>query len=367
MYLKNISLRNLRNYQSLELGLGPGLNLFFGDNAQGKTNLLEAVALLASLRSFRGVKGSAAVAWGEKECVIRGETEALREGGSVRARRMQLSIEKGGRRVTLDGKKPGGPAEYLLTLRVSCFSPEDLFLVREYPASRRRFLDRSIFYLQPGYLDIARDCGNAVKQLSSSLKAGDRKVAESWEEVLAPLAAEVCWRRRRKVDELGPLAAEMFSEIFGVGGLGFAYKTQAKGDSVAELAESFRSLFEKKRAEGMKRGHCLAGPHMDDLSITLSGHEMRSTASRGQGRLALLALVLADAESYKAERGEYPVLLLDDAASELDDRRKEALMRHVSGMGQVILTSTDAGLISGLDGLRYRVGSTEEGAKAERV
>src|SRR5512143_1109452 len=118
MYLKSLSLRSVRNYRRLDLDLSPGMNLFYGENAQGKTNLLEAVCLLASLRSFRGVKASSVILWGEKDCAISGEAAFHGEGARGRARRLQVGLVGGGRKVLMDGKRPGGAGEYLLALKV---------------------------------------------------------------------------------------------------------------------------------------------------------------------------------------------------------------------------------------------------------
>ena len=355
MYLKSLSLRSVRNYRRLDLDLSPGMNLFYGENAQGKTNLLEAVCLLASLRSFRGVKASSVIFWGEKDCSISGEAAPSGHGGQKRSRRLQVGLVKGGRKVLIDGKRPTGAGEYLLALKVASFSPDDLFLVKEYPSSRRRFIDRSIFHMQPAYLDLVNECRAAVKQLNSAMKARDKKVVEAWEEVLAPLAAEVHMRRRARVEELSGRAALLYEKTLGGGGLGLAYRSPVKGDDKAGLTGSYHAMLEKKRDEGMKRGYCLVGPHTDDLVISISGREMRNTASRGQSRLALLALVLADSELYAEKRGRKAVLLLDDVASELDGRRKDALMEYVSGAGQALLTSTDPALTKGRKGAVYKV------------
>ncbi|MBI5190516.1 MAG: DNA replication and repair protein RecF [Nitrospirae bacterium] len=361
MFLKSLSLLSIRNYSRLDVELGPGMNLFHGGNAQGKTNLLEAVSFLASLRSFRGVKAPALLAWGAAEGMVRGEV-VREQAHSSSSRRLTVGISKEGRRVTLDGKKPGSVREYLLSLKVVSFSPEDLFLVREYPAHRRRFLDRSVFHAHPSYIDVVGRCAASVKQLNAALRAGDDKVMESWEELLVPLAAEVTLRRRERVAGLGPRAAALYDSTLGSGELGLTYRSQARGEGKDELESSYRELFRKKRAEGIRRGSCQAGPQFDDLGITLSGRDMRLTASRGQGRLALLALVLADAEVYRDEQGEYPVLLLDDVASELDVRRRDALMDYVSGMGQALLTSTDETLVSGRDCRLFLVEDTGDGA-----
>jgi DNA replication and repair protein RecF len=398
MFIKKISLRSVRNYRKLDLELAPGLNLFHGDNGEGKTNLLEAVGLLTSLRSFRGVKAASAVAWGEKALYIKGEAETsaahpqaggnppsisngflthplpTRGGGQgggagernrgVRVRRrLQLTLVDGARRVLLDGKSPQTAADYLLAVRAATFSPDDLFLVKEYPSSRRRFLDRSVFHTRPGYLELVNRCRAAVKQLNAAMRAGDAKVVASWEEVVAPLAAQVSFLRRTRAERLAPAASELYGSVLGAGTLGLVYKTMASGGSADELSASYRVLMEKRRPEGMRRGYCLVGPHADDLAITLSGRAMKASASRGQGRLALMALVLADAAQYMEDRGEYPVLLLDDVAAELDGTRRAALLDYIAGMGQALISSTDPDLLGGRPGALYKVVTGDDGGR----
>ena len=337
--------------------------MFYGDNAQGKTNLLEAAFFLGTLRSFRGVKGGAVISWGEKEGRVAGEAAGAAGAGrgAGRTKRLEVGLEKGGRKVALDGKRPRSAAEYLLALRVISFSPEDLFLVKEHPSARRRFLDRSVFHLNPAYLETANRCRAAYKQLNAAIKAGDRKVVASWEEVAAPLVGEVIFFRRNRAEELMPLASHLFGKVLGGGKLEITYKSAVRGADKKELAAACRALMEKRRAESMKRGHCLVGPHTDDLALTLSGRDIRATASRGQSRLALLALALADAELYKEQTGEHPVLLLDDPASELDAKRRGALAEYIRDLGQVLVTSTDADLLGGRGVQKYKVEAGEDG------
>jgi len=359
MRLVTLKLRDVRNYRRLDLDLGPGLNLFYGENAQGKTNLLEAAGFLGSLRSFRGVKGQALIAWGAASCRISGEVASDTGGGHGR---LQIAVEDGRRKALVDGKRPRSAKEYLGVLKTACFSPEDLFLVKEYPSHRRRFLDRSIFHLKPGYIDTANGLRAAMKQMNAALKAGDQKVVEAYEEALAPLAAEVIMARRAQAESIAALAGPIYADALGAGELGVVYRTAATGGTPGELEVSLRALFEKKRRESLRRGHLISGPHADDLTLTLSGRDLRAGASRGQSRLALLALTLADAGLYRREKGESPVLLLDDAASELDARRKGALMELVSETGQALLTATDPKLLDGREGLRFKVSQDENGA-----
>ena len=175
--------------------------------------------------------------------------------------------------------------------------------------------------------------------------------------------AEVTLRRRERAEILAPLAQEIFEKTLGGGRLELKYKSAAKGSDLKELTGEYLKLFEKKRPEGMKRRHSLVGPHTDDLEVLLDGREMKLTASRGQGKLALLSLVLADAVQYRERSGEYPVLLFDDAGSELDDKRLGALLDMVSTMGQVLITSTDGGLLGNREGSKFQVEADQDGAR----
>jgi len=288
------------------------------------------------------------------------ETGSGDRGRTVRglpAVRLAVGIEEGKRRVTVDGRRPENAAGYLGVLKVASFSPEDLFLVKEYPSHRRRFLDRSIFHLYPGYLGLANEYRRALGQLNAALKTGKTGLIESWEDVLAPLAAAISVKRREQTAMLADRAAVVFGGILGGGELGAAYRSAVSGDTLEELTEAYRARLAARRAEGIKRGHCSVGPHTEDLTLLISGRDIRTAASRGQSRLALMALVLADCGLYNDERGEYPVLLLDDVGSELDPDRRDALMAHVSGMGQAVLTSTGRELTCRTGGRCFMVGA----------
>ncbi len=405
MFVSALSLRNIRNYERLDIELGPGINLFYGANAQGKTNLLEALCYLASLRSFRGARAADIVAWGGKEgrvaglilhgsrpegcgradgcgqaekgghgkrAVAAGASGAQKDtaaGGKAPGGRTRLAvgITGGRRRVAVDGKRPENAARYLRALKVASFSPEDLFLAREYPSHRRRFLDRSIFHLHPDYLGLANDYRRALGQLNAALKGtggradrpakaegaakalrpegrggggSDPALVDALEELFAPLAAAVAVKRREQAELLGARAARIYRGVLGGGELKVSYRSPVSGGTEKELAAAYGERLAAKRAEALRRGHCQVGPHTEDLQLTLDGRDMRVSASRGQSRLAMMALVLADCGLYAEERGSFPVLLLDDVGSELDDARRAALMECVSGMGQALLSAT---------------------------
>jgi len=358
MFVTALSLRNFRNYARLDLQLGPGINLFYGDNAKGKTNLLEAVFFLGSLRSFRGARTAELVRWGEREAGVTGRIRpggGLDDSGRPGHTTLAAGISEGKRRVTVDGKSPRGPAGYLGTLKVSSFSPEDLFLVKEYPSHRRRFLDRSIFHLRPGYMGLVQEYRRGLGQLNAALRTGDDVHIAAWEGVLAPLAAGITMHRRTQAELLSDRAALVYKKIIGGGELGAAYRGAVRGDTEEELSAGYLERMGQRRVDAKKRGYCQVGPHSEDLYITLGGRDIRASASRGQSRLAFLALVIADCELYRQERGSWPALLMDDAASELDRSRRESLMDYISGMGQSLLTSTDGELLKMASGIGYRV------------
>lgn len=377
MFVQAVTLASVRNYPKVSAEFSPGLNLLYGDNAAGKTNLLEAVFYAASLRSFRGAKVRDIVSWGAEEGRVTATAVPI---GGGRMHSLSVSVGGTGRRISLDGKRPESVSEYLLILKPSGFSPEDLFLVREFPSHRRRFVDRSVFHIEPGYITLANKYRQAVSQINASLKSGDEKVVAAYEELMAPLAARIVLKRAAYLNRLADKAADIFRKVLakgGQGGLGIEYRGgppsvgPAAADEVGEAGEGeggavdrvaaenastyYLEKLRSKRAESIKRGYTPVGPHTEDIVLTLDGRDIKTSASRGQGRLAYLAMVLADAALYHGQTGKHPVMLLDDVVSELDDTRTGALMDYVSGMGQAIITATDDRFLSGRECRRFRV------------
>jgi DNA replication and repair protein RecF len=333
--LIRLSLRNYRNYASLDLEPAPGLNLFLGANGQGKTNLLEAVALLALSSSPRA----------------RSEVELLGPlGGEARvqalveAGRSQTEIEIHIRATDLGARRQvrvNGVHRRALdlpgTFRAVLFWPDDLALVKAGPEGRRRFLNQMLVQVQPGYARSLAGYARVLRQRNHLLKqvaAHEQPVdaLEAWDHELVGLAEGIVGARAQAIADLTPTAVAGQSSV----GDGEVLNVSYSGPPPDLL-----SAVQKSLPQDLRTGTTGVGPHRDDLAILLDGKDARSFASQGQQRTIAVSLKLAEAELMQARSGEAPVLLLDDVLSELDPKRREALMVRVGGYGQVILTAVE--------------------------
>ncbi len=315
----------------------PGVNVFLGANGQGKTNLLEAVAMLALSASPRARREVELV--GPVAAASRIEADVESSG-----RRMELVIalniegERARRTIEVDGARRRAvdlPGHFRITL----FWPDDLGLVKSGPDQRRRFLNQLLVQVQPGYARALSGLRRILEQRNSLLKriaAGEAGAGELevWNAELVRVGSEVVVARARAVSELAPEAARCHSEIGGGEHLEIDYLGPPE-DMAAAVHNSL--------AEDLRKGSTSIGPHHDDLRLLLDGQDARGYGSQGQQRTAVVSLKLAEAELVARRTGERPVLLLDDVLSELDLERRGALLRHVGGGGQVVITSVDVG------------------------
>ena len=337
MRLRSLGLRNHRNYGHLDLVPGPGVNVFIGANGQGKTNLLEAVAMLALSSSPRARRESELV--GPVAASSRIEAVAESAGRTVElAITLTVEGERTRRMIEVDGVRRRAvdlPGRF----RVVLFWPDDLGLVKAGPDLRRRFLNQMLVQVEPGYARALAGLRRVLEQRNSLLKRiaageGGEDVLPAWDEELVELGGEIARARSSAVAELLPEAARCHAEIAAGEALEIRY--QGPPENLAEAVHN--SL-----PEDLRRGTTTLGPHRDDLAVLLGGQDARSFASQGQQRTAVVSLKLAEAALIARRTGERPVLLLDDVLSELDAERREALLHEVAGEGQVIITSVEAG------------------------
>jgi DNA replication and repair protein RecF len=311
--------------------------VFIGANGQGKTNLLEAVAMLALSTSPRARRDVEVV--GPVAPATRIEAQVERRGTVVElAIALNVEGDRARRVIDVDGARRRAfdlPGHF----RVTLFWPDDLGLVKAGPELRRRFLNQMLVQVEPGYARALAGLKRVLEQRNSLLKRmaageGGADVLEAWDEELIRIGGEVATARAQAVLELEPEAARYHSEIASGEQLQIEY--QGPPDDLAGAVHN--SL-----AEDLRRGSTSVGPHRDDIKVLLDGREARAYGSQGQQRTAVVSLKLAEAALVARRTGERPVLLLDDVLSELDRERRAALLRQVAGEGQVIITSVEAG------------------------
>ena len=363
MRLLRLQVRDFRNLAEVDLEPSARTTILVGENGQGKTNLLEAVYLLTTLKPLRAARLQELVRFGADRAQVAGDFDG--PGG---VRRAAVQVQAGGRTPYLDGKPQERLDAYFEGLAAVCFSPDDLLLVKGSPESRRRFLDRAAFNRWPAVLSEARDYVRALRARNAALRTGPPEVEASFREPLVRAAARLLRRRVELVQELAPRVAAAFAEISGPGApeARVAYRPAAgmrvegsEEECAGRLAEILAARVERDR----EKGYTSAGPHMDELVLALDGKGARVFGSQGQQRAVVLALKIAEIENLRAALGRPPLLLLDDISSELDPAKNRYLLAYLRRLeAQAILTSTDRRLLEPAAGPDTAFYGVENGA-----
>jgi DNA replication and repair protein RecF len=338
-----VSVDGFRSYAAFEWAPDPGVNLLIGANGAGKTNLLEAIAYLSTLASFRGAPDQALIGDDRDAAVIRAGISA-----TGRSRLVEIEIRRSGpRRVQLDKGRLRRAGDLLGVVRVVAFLPDDLDLVKRGPALRRDLLDDVAVQLWPAsHLDQA-EYERALRQRNAFLRLGDRDETTLgvWDSKLSQAGGRVVARRAQVIDLIAPLLDGAYADIAGAeGGAAIAYHA-SWGDgglprvSAAEHAAAIDDALEVSRRQDYERKMTTVGPHRDEPGFLLEGHEARAHASQGEQRSLALAVRLACHRAIAEHVGEQPVLLLDDVFSELDPDRAAALAKGLPEQTQTIITS----------------------------
>jgi len=334
VHLAHLRLRDFRNYARLDVDFAPGFHLLLGDNAQGKTNILEAIYLMATLRSFRGVGGAPMIRHGAKGYFVGGNLV----GQGEHEIKMYWSARE--RKLTLDGQPVKRLADYFGTLRTVVFCTEDLQLVKGTARARRRFLDLLLAQTQPGYLSLLQRYMKTVRNRNVLLKQHvvDEATLESFSAELVKLGGEIIRARRELVPKFSPLARLAYRRISNdAEELRMEYQASVKNDFAVELAQA--------RARERTFRATLVGPHRDDLQLLQNGQSAAQFGSEGQKRTLAIALKMAQAEFLAGLHGTPPILLIDDVMGELDVKRRSGFLplleqaRRTSG--QVFMTCTE--------------------------
>jgi DNA replication and repair protein RecF len=334
VHLDALTLVSFRNLERLDLGPGPRFNVISGRNGSGKTNLLEAIYLIGSLRSFRTKTNADLVHHGAEGAFI-----SAQFGGAASGMACEMHISDAARRTRVDGKPPQVDGGHFRALPMVLFHPGHMELVQGGPEPRRRFLDRALFQADRSYPTAHRAYVRALKSRNRILKERppDTRSIDAYDARLAAHGAEIVAARVRFSRSFAPLFAEALEEVSGERGGGVEYAPSAAGE--AELAAGIAAA----RAKDIARGFTSVGPHADDLDFQVGGRSARRFASQGQSRTAVLAAKIAETRALAAATGRTPILLLDDVSSELDDQRNASLLAFLDRVGgQVFVTTTHA-------------------------
>ncbi len=349
MEIRSLTTSSFRNLEPSTTAFSAGVNLVIGGNGEGKTSLLEAVAVLANLRSFRTASWRAVACHGSRQFAVSGEFEG--GGGSSRLNQTvevgppvcrSLSVNRGDASVE----------QYLTVCPVFALTSQDSELVVGAPSLRRALVDRLAFLLEPETLADVRGFQRTLRQRNAALSggAGDREL-DAWDQRLAALSAAVVARRSRAVTRLERSFGETYGRLCGDGfpemSVGYRSETWLNGcTSAKELEESYRKRYNETRARDRQMGHTLEGPHRHDLRLEADGRAAKEVLSSGQTKVVAAALRLATVEQVEGERGELLPVIIDDVDAELDSAVFARLTRNLASRRQLLLSSAHGELVS---------------------
>lgn len=355
MLLYQLTVCHFRNIERIEMNVHPRFNILYGDNAQGKTNLLEAIHLLGSLKSFRAARNEELIRKGDEQAVISGQ---CRQQNQVE-RQLRLDIRRDGKSVNLDHKGISRPGDYLHCLRSIIFAPEEVSLVKGGPHGRRRLIDRAVFMTRPSYLTELQEYERLLKQRNRLLKNGGSPAEmQPWTEALARSGATIRRERATYLQSIADGLTRCHHHISQQRETASMRYRQMATDQL-ELEKELYDDLEQQKEQERRYGMTLSGPHRDDIQFLLDGRPLRTFGSQGQQRSFILALKTAQAIDIEQRFSETPLLLFDDLLGELDQKRQEFFFAFLTERrGQVFVTTTDAGALrsGGLtEGNYYRV------------
>ncbi len=345
MQLKELQVKDFRNYHELSLSFPNSLNIFLGENAQGKTNLLEAIYVLAMSKSHRTNQEKELIAFDEEFAKLSGQ---LQKKNTLLP--LEIIISKKGRKTKINHLEQKKLSNYVGQMNVILFAPEDLSLVKGSPSIRRRFMDMELGQMSPRYLYELVKYNQILKQRNTYLKQTTPKqnhddlYLDVLTQQLVESGSRVVIHRLEFLKKLEIWSKKIHHEIsHGKEDLALLYLSSvpfSKEATVEEIRQSFEKELAKRKDQELFRKTTLIGPHRDDLTFLINGKDVQSFGSQGQQRTTALSVKLAEIDLIHEKIGEYPILLLDDVMSELDDERQLHLLESIEGKVQTFLTTT---------------------------
>ena len=345
MIINKIYLENFRNYANQEIKLDKNINVFYGNNAQGKTNILEALYICAFGRSFRTYKDAELIKFDNETAKIRIDFEK-----KDRERNIEILINKKDKKtIKLNGIKVNKNSELLGNMNIVLFSPDDIIILKESPASRRKFLDILISQLRPNYAHLLSEYNKVLEQRNAMLKTKSIETIEIWDEQLAKFAENIFKYREQYINKLQKNIEKIIPRLTNEKEkLNIKYKTKFVDK------EKFLKDLKHNLNNDLYKGYTGIGVHRDDFELFVNERELNLYGSQGQHRTAILALKFAEMEIIKEEVYENPILLLDDITSELDLERLNLIFQKIKEY-QVIITCTDANIIRNFECLTNEI------------
>ena len=344
MYIQRVILKNYRNYRDLNIQLNKGINIFYGQNAQGKTNIIESICLASTGKSHRTQKDAELINWNSEDSRVKIEFEKEKDNKTV-----EIYLRKGFKKqVKLNGVRLNKIGELIGNLNTVVFSPDHMKIIKDGPSERRRFIDIILSQVKPGYyynlvqyLKVLEQRNILLNEAQKNSKAIN--TIDIWNEQLVLYGTKIIKARNEFIRNINLFASETHERISnGKEKLEIIYKPSVEAYEGNEKAieKKYIDYLERFRDIDIKRGITHKGPHRDDLFLYLNNMEVKTYCSQGQQRTTLLSLKISELKYMSKETEEVPVLLLDDVFSELDMERQKYLMEFIKGV-QTVITCTD--------------------------
>lgn len=344
MRIEHLKLTNFRNYSSLEIDLDNNVNIIIGDNGKGKTNILESIYVLSLTKTNR---------YGIEENLIKFDEEIAKIEGLVRCddllKKLEIKLSKTKKQIYINNKEMHRIKDYISNFCVISFTPEDLEIVKGSPNVRRNMINIDISQLQNSYISYLNEFNQIIKIRNEYLKKmnlngnTDIRYLDVVNEQMIEKGIKIFEYRYNFFQSVNKLLPKIFKKLSGLDNLQIKYETNVDLDDfdIDKIKKNYENKIKKNFKVELMQGVTLTGPHRDDFSFDLAGIDMKSFASQGQQRLAVIALKIAEIYLFKEELGEYPVLLLDDIFSEIDTKKRNKIISFLLKDIQSIITTTD--------------------------
>lgn len=340
MYIKDIQLNNFRNYSNLNLSFDKGINIIYGQNAQGKTNLLEAIYVLALTKSHRSFIDNN---------LIHNECNFSKIIGNVEIDNMlskfEIILEEKKKTLKLDGDILRKTADYISKINIIIFYPEDLELIKGSPNIRRRFLNLELSQLNAIYYNLLNDYNKILKMRNDYIKCNYMNLDNNYFAILTSYliekAIQLVKMRKKFIDKINFYVEDIFFQISNLHGFHIQYKPFIEYEEDSKMRDKINELYQKNIEKELKYKTTLFGPHRDDFEFYIDQMNLKNYGSQGQQRMAILSIKLSEIEIFKQYKKENPILLLDDVFSELDEKKKNNLLKYITKDIQTIITTTD--------------------------
>lgn len=348
MILKNIKLKNYRNYENLDLNLSPNINIIYGNNAQGKTNLLESIYVLSFTKSHRIFTDDNLIMDGKDNCLISGTVD---DNGIDT--NLKMNILENQKKMLIDNQNIKKVSNYISKMNVIIFFPEDLYIIKGNPKERRKFLDNEITQFVNGYYELLNDYNKILKIRNDYLKKiyiGENVNQQYFNiinEYLIKKGTLIFKIRYKFLNQINKYVSKIFYNIMRLKNFNIKYKNCIEFTSLdIDIDKIFRDKLNQNYNIDLKNGTTSIGPHRDDFIFCIDNNNIKEYGSQGQQRIAIITFKLAELLLFQNKKKINPILLLDDVFSELDDNKKNNLLKYINNNIQVIITTTDLNKIN---------------------